>query len=101
MIAVVGLFVSPTLITAYLVAEEAAAPGTRTEGGTWVSTAHNLGNSAGTAGIGLLVDRFPLPACFAAAALTALLPAIAVAIGKIGQPAVVTAPEQGDELDLR
>ena len=82
MIAVVGLFVSPTLITAYLVAEEAAAPGTSTEGGTWVNTAHNLGNSAGTAGIGLLVDRFALPACFAAAALTALLPAIAVAIGK-------------------
>lgn len=100
-IAVVGLFVSPTLITAYLVAEEGAAPGTRTEGGTWVNTAHNLGNSAGTAGIGLLVDRFALPACFAAAALTALLPAIAVAIGKRKRPAVVTAPEQGDEMDLR
>jgi MFS family permease len=96
-IAVVGLFVSPILITAYLTAEEAAAPGTRTEGGTWVNTAHNLGNSAGTAGIGLLVDRFPLPACFAAAALTALLPAIAVAIGKKKRPVVVTAPERGDE----
>ncbi len=75
-----GLFVSPALTTAYLIADEAAAHNARTEAGAWVNTAYNAGNSAGTAGIGLLVDRLPLAACFAIAAVTALLPATIAAV---------------------
>jgi predicted MFS family arabinose efflux permease len=75
-----GLFVSPALTTAYLIADEAAARNARTEAGAWVNTAYNAGNSAGTAGIGLLVDRLPLAACFAIAAATALFPATIAAV---------------------
>ncbi|WP_207399770.1 MFS transporter [Actinomadura fibrosa] len=38
----------------------------------WVSTALNLGTSAGTAAIGPLLERLPLPLCFAVAAAPAL-----------------------------
>jgi predicted MFS family arabinose efflux permease len=100
-VALVGLFVSPTLITAYLMADEAVVPGTRTEGGTWVNTAYNLGNSAGTAGIGLLVNRLPLSACFAVGALAAVVPAIAVAMGRKKRPAVIAPAEPSAEMNLR
>jgi predicted MFS family arabinose efflux permease len=75
-----GLFLAPALTTAYLIADEAAAPGGRAEAGAWVNSGYNLGNSAGTAGIGLLIGRLPLAACFTVAAATALLPAAALAV---------------------
>ncbi|GAA2559021.1 hypothetical protein GCM10010398_54090 [Streptomyces fimbriatus] len=56
---------APALTTAYLVADEAAAPGFRTRTGAWVNTAVNAGSSAGAAAVGLLVGRLPLPVCFA------------------------------------
>jgi len=99
--ALTGLFVSPTLITAYLIANEAAAPGTRTQVSTWVNTAFNLGNSAGTAGIGLLVTRLPLPACFAVAAGALLLPALTVAAGRRKRPVLAASAERDAERDLR
>lgn len=83
-----GLFVAPTLTSVYLIADEAAAPGARAEAGAWVNTAYNVGNSAGIAGIGLLISRLPLAACFTVAAAATLLPAtaLAVSIGKRRNP---------------
>jgi MFS family permease len=79
-VAFLGLFVSPTLTTAYLLADEIAEPGARTEAGTWVNTSYNLGNSAGASGIGLLIGSFSLPTCFAIAAAAALVPAAFTAL---------------------
>ncbi|MET9821275.1 MFS transporter [Streptomyces sp. NPDC006349] len=73
-----GLFVAPALTTAYLIADESAAPGTRVRAGAWCNTAVNAGMSAGAAAVGLLVERLPLPVCFAVsgavAAAAALVP---------------------------
>ncbi|MCO5969871.1 MFS transporter [Actinoallomurus soli] len=83
---VAGLFVAPALTTAYLLAEESAAPGGRTRAGTWVNTAFNAGSSAGAAAVGQLVGRLPLGWCFAAAAAPALLLAL-TALARRGGPA--------------
>ncbi|CAL9588661.1 MFS transporter [Streptomyces sp. enrichment culture] len=73
-----GLFVAPALTTAYLIADESAAPGFRVRAGTWCNTAVNAGMSVGAAAVGLLVERLPLPVCFAVsgavAAAAALVP---------------------------
>lgn len=69
--ALFGLFVAPGITTAYLIADESAAPGTRTKAGAWVNTALNAGSAAATAGTGLLIGRVPLPLGFALAALPA------------------------------
>ncbi|MFC9467473.1 MFS transporter [Streptomyces coelicoflavus] len=73
-----GLFVAPALTTAYLIADEGAAPGFRVRAGAWCNTAVNAGGSAGSAAVGLLVERLPLPVCFAVsgavAAAAALVP---------------------------
>ncbi|MFJ2780950.1 MULTISPECIES: MFS transporter [unclassified Kitasatospora] len=76
-VALAGLFVSPAVTTAYLLADEAAAPQARTRAGAWVNTAFNAGSAGGTATVGLLVGRLPLPLCFALAAAPALLSAAA------------------------
>jgi predicted MFS family arabinose efflux permease len=70
-----GLFISPAMATAYLIADESAARGARTRAGAWVNTAINAGSSGGTAAAGLLLGRLPLAVCFAAAALPVLLAA--------------------------
>ncbi|NEB09908.1 MFS transporter, partial [Streptomyces coelicoflavus] len=44
-----GLFVAPALTTAYLIADEGAAPGFRVRAGAWCNTAVNAGGSAGAA----------------------------------------------------
>ncbi|WP_326739665.1 MFS transporter [Streptomyces sp. NBC_01022] len=77
--AVAGLFVTPALTTAYLIADESVDADRRTQAGAWVNTAFNAGSSGGTAAVGLLVDRLPLALCFALAAAPALLCAAAVA----------------------
>ncbi|WP_405621311.1 MFS transporter [Streptomyces sp. NBC_01508] len=79
--AVAGLFVSPALITAYLIADETAAPDARTQAGAWVNTAVNAGMSGGTALVGLLVGKLPLPLCFVLVALPALFCAAATLRG--------------------
>ncbi|MEU9097236.1 MFS transporter [Streptomyces sp. NPDC048361] len=73
-----GLFVAPALTTAYLYADELAAPGARTRAGAWVNTAVNAGGSAASAGVGLLAGRLPLAWCFVLAGLPALCSALAV-----------------------
>ncbi|MGW1758590.1 MFS transporter [Streptomyces mirabilis] len=64
-VACAGFFVAPALTTSYLIADEAAPPGRRTQAGAWVNTAVNAGSAGGTAGAGLLVGRLPLGLCFA------------------------------------
>ncbi|MET4922552.1 MFS transporter [Streptomyces sp. PSRA5] len=71
--AVAGLFVAPALTTAYLIADEAAAPDARTRAGAWVNTAVNAGSSGGTALVGLLVGKLPLSLCFVLVAAPALV----------------------------
>lgn len=78
LVAGAGLFVSPVLATAYLTAHEATTSGSRTESGTWVNTAFNAGNSAGVAGIGLLLSFLPLALCFTLAGAMLLIPAVLV-----------------------
>ncbi|HWS37522.1 MAG TPA: MFS transporter [Actinoplanes sp.] len=83
---VIGLFVSPSLTTAYLLADETATPGTRTQAGAWVNTAFNLAGSAGTAMAGLLLAGFTLPVCFAVAAAPPLIAAVITAVpGRISR----------------
>ncbi|MFB7511686.1 MFS transporter [Streptomyces sp. NPDC056144] len=76
-VALGGLCLAPALTSAYLLADESAAPGRRTRTGAWVNTAFNAGTTAATAGAGLLVGRLPLALCFALAALPAVGTALA------------------------
>ncbi|MEU4832283.1 MFS transporter [Streptosporangium sp. NPDC023615] len=80
MVGVAGLFVAPALTTAYLLADESAAPHNRTRAGAWVNTAFNTGASSGTATIGLLVGGLPLALCFVIAAVPPLLAAATVPV---------------------
>ncbi|GAA4560747.1 MFS transporter [Planotetraspora kaengkrachanensis] len=94
---VIGLFVAPALTTAYLLADESARPENRTRVGAWVNTAFNIGNSMGTAAVGLVVDGLPLGLCFVLAATPALLSAL-IAVARPGRPA--TKPVRGRTHDL-
>ncbi|MGW1102818.1 MFS transporter [Streptomyces sp. NPDC002540] len=84
-VAAAGVFVAPALTTAYLAADESVGEGSRTQAGAWVNTAVNAGSSLGTALVGPLVDRLSPAACFAVAALPALLCAAVVARGAVGR----------------
>ncbi|MGW7244156.1 hypothetical protein ACWGKC_41840, partial [Streptomyces sp. NPDC054804] len=74
-----GVFVAPTLTTAYLLADEMAGGSTRTWAGAWVNAAVNAGSSAGPVAAGLVLGRLPLGLCFALVGATALTSAAAVA----------------------
>ncbi|MEU9455751.1 MFS transporter [Streptomyces sp. NPDC048277] len=76
--AVAGVFVAPTLTTAYLLADETAAEGERTRAGAWVNAAVNAGSSGGSVVAGLLVGRLSVGVCFALAGGVALATAVAV-----------------------
>ncbi|GGQ50210.1 MFS transporter [Streptomyces flaveolus] len=80
-----GLFVAPALTTAYLIADESVPPGFRNRAGAWVNTAVNAGMSGGAAAVGLLVERLPLPVCFAVAG--AVAGAVALVPGRHGRSA--------------
>jgi len=75
-VACAGFFVAPALTTSYLIADEAAPPGFRTQAGAWVNTAVNAGSSGGAAGVGLLVGRLPLGLCFVVSGAVALAAAL-------------------------
>ncbi|MET7681150.1 MFS transporter [Streptomyces sp. NPDC005423] len=75
-----GLFVAPALTTAYLVADEAAAPGARTRAGAWVNMAVNAGSSTGALTAGLLVGRLPPGLCFALSGAVAAATGVASTI---------------------
>ncbi|MFD6422522.1 MFS transporter [Streptomyces sp. NPDC060198] len=75
---VAGLFVSPVITTAYLLADAAVHEEARTRAGAWANTAFNAGSSLGAAAAGLGVDRLPTAVCFALAAVPALSAAVFV-----------------------
>ncbi|MGW3117482.1 MFS transporter [Streptomyces sp. NPDC001107] len=78
-LAAAGLFVSPTLTTAYLIADDVAAPEARVRAGAWVNTGVNAGSTAGAAVAGLLVGGMSTALCFTTAGAAALLTALATA----------------------
>ncbi|WP_026337759.1 MFS transporter [Teredinibacter turnerae] len=55
-ITLAGLFLAPSLITGYLLADTLTEPCVRTEASSWVSTAVNLGASLATGLAGLIID---------------------------------------------
>ncbi|MDX3579340.1 MFS transporter, partial [Streptomyces sp. FL07-04A] len=78
-VAIAGFFVSPVLTTAYLVADEVAAPEARVRAGAWINTAVNAGCTAGTAVAGALAGRLAVGACFALTGAAVLATAALVA----------------------
>ncbi|WP_217554494.1 MFS transporter [Streptomyces sp. GbtcB6] len=76
--AAAGVFVAPTLTTAYLLADETAAEGERTRAGAWVNAAVNAGSSGGSVVAGWLVGWLPVAVCFALAGGVAVVSAVGV-----------------------
>ncbi|GAA3232970.1 MFS transporter [Dactylosporangium siamense] len=74
---VAGLFLTPVAAASYVIVDDTAPPGRRTEAFTWLSTALAVGGSAGSALAGASIDGLGiLPAVFlptAAAGLAALV----------------------------
>ncbi|MEY9934449.1 MFS family permease [Catenulispora sp. GP43] len=68
-----GVFVSPLMTCAYLVADELADERSRTSAGMWVNNAFNAGSSSGYAAMGPALARLPLAWCFTIAAAPVLL----------------------------
>ena len=96
-LAAAGFFVSPTLTTAYLIADDAAAPEARVRAGAWVNTGVNAGGTAGAAVAGLLVGGMPTALCFAAAGATALLTALATVRRGRERGTLRAMPDRGGE----
>ncbi|MFE5817022.1 MFS transporter [Streptomyces sp. NPDC056479] len=80
-VAVAGVFVAPLITTAYLIADETAAPEARVQAGAWVNTAVNAGGTAGAAAAGVLAGSLSAGMCFAVTGAVMLLTAVAVARG--------------------
>jgi len=78
---VAGVFVAPALTTAYLIADEAVAPGARVRAGAWVNTATNAGSTVGTATAGALAGFLPVAVCFTLTGVAVLLTGLGVTRG--------------------
>jgi hypothetical protein len=86
---IAGLASAPTLVVAYLAADDLAPPGGRTEATSWVSTANNVGVALGAGGAGVLVDRGgPGSAFLAGAAVLAITAGLLSVIGRRLQPVI-------------
>ncbi|WP_327691757.1 MULTISPECIES: MFS transporter [unclassified Streptomyces] len=83
---VAGFFVSPAITTAYLIADESAAPDTRVRAGAWVNTAVNAGGTAGTSAAGVLAGALPTGWCFAATGGVVLLTALTTVTVTVAGP---------------
>ncbi|MBQ1123952.1 MFS transporter [Streptomyces sp. B15] len=90
-----GLFIAPSISTAYLIADESASPAARTRAGAWVNTAFNAGSAGAAAATGWLVDRIPLSLCFALAAAPAVLSAATV-LGRPHRPVAGASPPEDE-----
>jgi sugar phosphate permease len=77
---VAGLFVAPSVVASYLVADE-AVQGASAESTAWVTAAFNVGTAAGTLLAGLLVDVRSASVAMLALALTTVVIATAGALG--------------------
>ncbi|MFY4717546.1 MFS transporter [Streptomyces sp. LaBMicrA B280] len=85
-LALAGVFVAPTLTTAYLAADESVRAESRTQAGAWVNMGVNAGSSAGALATGLLIGRVPLGVCFLVAGSTALASAVLAGAGGLARP---------------
>jgi predicted MFS family arabinose efflux permease len=79
-LAIAGLFLSPTLIIGYTLADRLTPEHSQTRASIWVNTAANGGSTAGTVLAGLLADRQPIRVLFLVAA--ALLLTVAATAGR-------------------
>lgn len=68
-----GVAVTPAYVVTYLLADSSVPESGRTEAGTWVSTASNVGAAAGTAGSGFAVAHVPVGTVLLGAAGVVLL----------------------------
>lgn len=55
-LALVGLFLAPSLITGYIIADSIVPENSRTEASTWINTAVNLGASLAAGIAGVIID---------------------------------------------
>ncbi|MFF3333784.1 MFS transporter [Streptomyces sp. NPDC002888] len=99
-LACAGAFVAPALTTAYLIADETAAPGARTRAGAWINTAVNAGSSCGAVTAGLLLSHASLGVCFAAAGGAALVSAAGAVVGARGTAVAAVEAEPVPEAAL-
>ncbi|WP_369391891.1 MFS transporter [Streptomyces sp. CG1] len=76
--ALAGVFIAPTLTTAYLLAAEMADEGSGTRAGAWVNAGVNAGSSGGAMVAGALIGRVPLGVCFLLAGAAAFVAALTV-----------------------
>ncbi|WP_018544545.1 MFS transporter [Streptomyces sp. LaPpAH-108] len=86
-----GVFIAPTLTTAYLLADETAPEDARTRAGAWVNMAVNAGSSSGSLLTGALIGRFPLPLCFALPGTASLAAAAITLMARRGGASVAGA----------
>ncbi len=70
---VAGVVNAPARIVAYLAADRLVPIGGRTEATTWISTANNLGASAGVSVAGLIIDRSDAAGAFIAGAAVLMI----------------------------
>ncbi|WP_331749905.1 MULTISPECIES: MFS transporter [unclassified Streptomyces] len=56
-LALVGLFLAPSLITGYLIADTIVPESSRTEASTWINTSVNFGASLASAAAGIVIDN--------------------------------------------
>lgn len=79
-LAAVGFFLAPSLITGYLLADALAARDVQTEASSWVNTAVNAGASLAAAAGGVMVEQLGIAATFAFGTTAAVLASLAAAI---------------------
>jgi hypothetical protein len=68
-----GLFLAPSLVTGYLLADSLTTERVRNEASTWINTAVNSGAAVGAALAGVLVDRTTTSLAFAVGAAIAVV----------------------------
>jgi predicted MFS family arabinose efflux permease len=73
-----GLAVAPLYVVSYLASDDLTPPHQRTEAGTWINTANNVGSAAGSSLAGLVLDRTTAGHGFLAGA--ALLACVVLAV---------------------
>lgn len=74
-LALLGLFLAPSLVTGYLVADAVVPEAARTEASTWVNTAVNLGAALASAAAGVLIDHADVAVPLALVGLLAIVTA--------------------------
>ncbi|MFF1632824.1 MFS transporter [Leifsonia sp. NPDC058248] len=75
-----GLFLAPSLVTGYLLADSLTTERVRNEASTWINTAVNSGAAAGAALAGVLVDRTSTSLAFAVGAAIAVVLTVGAAL---------------------